>query len=57
MRDVSASLRPFQRHPTGYWSALTRTQVMAIVDALASVHANFYCDPQLRDPSLGLCTP
>ena len=32
-------------------------QTTIIVDALASIHAEFYCEPILRDSSLGLCSP
>jgi Ser/Thr protein kinase RdoA (MazF antagonist) len=57
MRDVSASLRHFHRQPAGHWHVLSKAQLAPIVDALATLHANFYCEPLLRNPALGLCTP
>lgn len=56
MCDVSASLQPLERRHADAWNVLSAAQATAIVDALASVHAAFYADPGLADPTLGLCT-
>jgi hypothetical protein len=32
-------------------------EISAVVDAQAALHAHFYADPALCDPTLGLCTP
>ena len=56
MCDVSASLQPLERRRGNAWNVLSGTQATGIVDALASIHAAFYGNPSLEDPSLGLCT-
>jgi hypothetical protein len=56
MRDESTALQKLERQRAEKWTVLSRRQVGAIVDALASMHARFYADPVLSEPALGLCT-
>ncbi len=55
MRDVDRSLQRLERWPAHGLHTLNLAEICAVVDALASLHAQFYRDSALRDPALGLC--
>ncbi|HEY1296540.1 MAG TPA: hypothetical protein VGJ60_25975, partial [Chloroflexota bacterium] len=55
MRDVSADLQTFEPRRAGTWNVFSSAQVTTSVDALAAMHAKFYCDEVLDEPELSLC--
>lgn len=54
MDDVAPYL---VRRAIGGASGRLTCEVLALLDALARLHARFWCDPRLRDPALGLVSP
>jgi hypothetical protein len=58
MRDVSASFQGMVGWtPLLGLQTLSWTDTCRIVDGLVAMHARFYDEPALNDPSLALCTP
>ncbi len=45
------------RHAIGGAAGRLTGDLLALLDALARLHARCWCDPRLRDPALGLVTP
>lgn len=55
MRDVGDTLLPAARWPAPDWEPLGVADTACLLDALAALHARYWEDPTLRDPSHGLC--
>ncbi len=56
MDDVHDWLTRSTSWPAPGWQPLSLAQFSVVINALASLHARFYCDSSLYDPALGLCT-
>lgn len=56
MDDVSDWLTRSTTWPAPGWQPLSLMQFGVVSSALASLHARFYCDSNLYDPALALCT-
>lgn len=55
MRDIADRMHPCQRWPDPGWASLTEHELAVFLDGLAALHAEFWLDPALLDPGLGLC--
>jgi hypothetical protein len=55
MRDATDAMQPYARWPEPGWVPLTVGDTEALLDAMATFHMQYWEDPALLDPALGLC--
>lgn len=55
LRDIGDLMHPCQRWPGPGWAPLSERELTVFLDGLAALHAQFWEDPDLLNPQLGLC--